>query len=159
MGTEDTFNGAMAAMSFFMAYINMVGEEIGMDRALSLWTKMGETMGDMQGKMMKEQAGSQELDAKTVWSMVKAVPESLGIMSEIVEEGPQEVVVKVDKCPIYTAAQMMGFDPKTIETMCLTGSARVMDGATKGLNPNLGYELRKFRSSADDFCEEAIVKS
>jgi hypothetical protein len=33
-----------------------------------------------------------------------------------------------------------------------------MDTVIKQLNPNLGHQLRKSRSSADDFCEEAIAQ-
>jgi hypothetical protein len=158
MGTEDTLNGATAAMTLFNAYMGTVAEEIGMDRAGSLFTKMCENMGAMQGKMMKEQTGTEEIDTKTAWSLVKNVPESLGISSEVVEESPQEVVVKLGKCPIYSSAEMLGMDAETIETMCRTGSAKLMDTVVKQLNPNLSHQLRKFRSSADDFCEEAIIK-
>ena len=75
----------------------------------------------------------------------------------MIEESLQEVVVKLSKCPVYTAAQMLGLDSETIETMCRNGSAQLMHTATKELNPNLSYQLRKFRSGPDDFCEEAIV--
>jgi hypothetical protein len=155
MGMEDTYNGATAAMTFFNAYIKTVADEIGLDRAVNLFSNMCETMGAIQGKMMKKQAGTEEIDAKTAWSLVKAVPEGIGISSEVMEESSQEVVVKLSKCPVYTAGQMIGLD---IETMCRNGSARLMHAATKELNPNLSYQLRKFRSGSDDFCEEAIVQ-
>jgi hypothetical protein len=158
MAIEDTYSGARAAMTFFNAYINTVAEEIGMDRALNLLTKMCETSGAKQGKMMKEKAGTGEIDAKAAWSLVKAVPEGIGISSEVVEESTQEVVIKLGKCPLYSAAQMLGLDVKTIENMCRSGSARLMDTMVKQLNPNLSHQLRKFRTEAEDFCEEAIVQ-
>jgi len=154
---EDTFNGALSAMMFYNGYINTVAEELGMDRALSLTTKMCETMGVMQGQMMKEQAGDKEMDPKAAWELIKTVPESLGISMEVIEESPQMIVTKVGKCPIYTAAQMLGMDGKAIENLCRSGAARFMDTVTKQLNPNLSHQLRKFRSSPDDFCEEAVV--
>ena len=40
---------------------------------------MCETAGAMQGQMMKEQAGREEFDVKAAYSVVKAVPEGLGI--------------------------------------------------------------------------------
>ena len=43
MGTEDTLNGATAAMTLFNAYMGTVAEEIGMDRATGLFTKMCES--------------------------------------------------------------------------------------------------------------------
>jgi hypothetical protein len=159
MGIEDTYHGATAAMTFFNAYINTVAEEIGMEQAVNLLTKMCETTGAMQGKMMKEKAGAEEIDARTAWSMVKAIPEGIGISSEVAVAGPQEVVVKLGKCPLYTAGSMLGLDNSTIEHMCRSGAARLMETVTKQLNPNLSYQLRKFRSGADDFCEEAIVQT
>ena len=50
MGMEDVFNGAKSAMTFYDAYLKTVAEEIGMDQAVSLHTKMFETMGEMQGQ-------------------------------------------------------------------------------------------------------------
>jgi hypothetical protein len=158
MGMEDVFNGATSAMTFYDAYLKTVAEEIGMDRALSLHTKMFETMGTMQGKMIKEQSGTEEIDTKAAWSLAKSAPESLGISMEVLEESPRSVVFKVGKCPIYDAAQTMGVDAETIETLCRSGPVRFMDAMTKQLNPNFSYKLQRFRSGPDDFCEEVIVQ-
>ena len=158
MGIEDTYNGAVSAMTFFNAYIQTVAEEIGMDKAVGLYTKMCENMGAMQGEMLKEKAGQEEIDAKAAWSLVKAIPEGIGISSEIISESPQEVVVKLDRCPVFSAGLMLGLDADAIETMCRNGSAKLMHTCTRQLNPNLNYQLRKFRTGPDDFCEEAIVQ-
>lgn len=158
MAIEDTYNGATAAMTFMNAYIKMVAEEIGMDKALGLLTKMCESMGTMQGKILKEKAGAEEFDVKAAWSLVKSVPVGIGIGAEVIKESQQEIVIKAGRCPLYSAGQMLGFDNQTMEMMCRKGSARLMDTMTKELNPNLRYELRKFRSGADDFCEEAIIQ-
>lgn len=128
-----------------------------MDRALALHTRMLETMGTMQGKMMKEQAGIQDLDAKVAYSLVRGVPESLGLAFEVVEENPASVRFKCPRCSVYEGWQMTGLDEQTRETMCRAGAIRFMDSVVKQLNPNLNYQLAKFRSSADDFCEEQIV--
>jgi len=158
MGMEDVFNGAKSAMTFYDAYLKTVAEEIGMERALSLHTKMFETMGTMQGEMIKEQSGTEKIDIKASWSMAKSAPESLGINMEVLEESPRSVVFKVGKCPIYDAAQTMGVDAETIETLCRSGPVRFMDTMTKQLNPNFSYKLQRFRSGPDDFCEEVIVQ-
>lgn len=158
MTIEDTYSGATSAMTFMNAYIKTVAEEIGMDRAVSLLTKMCESMGAMQGKMLKEKAGAEELDAVAAWSLVKTVPEGIGIGAEVIKESPNEIVFKTGRCPLYSAGQMLGLDNNTIETMCRSGAARLMDTITKELNPNLSYQLRKFRSGEDDFCEEAIIQ-
>ena len=61
MSREDTFNGATAGLMHKYAYMNTVAQEIGWDRARALYTKMGEEMGAVQGKMIKEQAGVEEI--------------------------------------------------------------------------------------------------
>jgi hypothetical protein len=158
MAVEDTFNGARNAFSFVFAYINTVGQEIGMERAIALDTKMCETMGAVQGKMLKEQAGVEEVDAQTAAALAgKLIEEAFGIKSEVAETSPQRVVTRIGRCPLYEAAQMLGTDAAVIEALCRAGAIRNMDSITKQLNPDLSYQLSKFRSSADDFCEEVIV--
>ena len=141
MGMEDVFNGAKSAMTFYGAYLKTVADEIGMEQALSLHTKMFETMGTMQGEMAKEQSGTEEIDTKAAFSLDKSAPESLGISVEVIEESPQSTTFKVGKCPIYESAQMMGMDAETIETLCRSGPLRFLDAMTKQLNPNLSYKL------------------
>jgi len=154
---EDTFNGAKTAFTMFNAYLNTVAQEIGMERALALQTKMCEAMGAAQGKMMKEQAGIEDPDAKAAYPLCRNVVESFGISPEVMEESPQRVVLKTGRCPIYEAAQMVGMDHETIEAMCRTSSLRFMDAVVKQLNPGLNYRLREFRSGPDGFCEEEIL--
>jgi hypothetical protein len=43
------------------------------------------------------------------------------------------------------------------EAISLASSIRFMDSLAKQFNPDLSYQLEKFRSAADDYCEEAIV--
>ena len=157
MAIEDTFNGAKNAQTFFYAYFNAVAQEIGMERALALNTKMAEVMGANMGKMIKEQSGVEEFDPKAAALQVINMAEGLGNILEVIEESPQKVVIKCGKCPSYEAAQLAGLDAKTIEAECRAGALRVLDTMVKQLNPDLNYKLTKFRSASDDFCEEEIV--
>ncbi len=158
MEIEDTFNGAKNAFTDFFAYFNTVAQEIGMERALALRTKMVESAGADWGKMIKEQYGVEEFDAREAAALIwNSNKESFGISSEVVEESTQKVVFEVGRCPLYEAAIMVGLDAETIEAMCRAGALRSMDRRVKQLNPNLNFKLRKFRSAADDFCEEEIV--
>jgi hypothetical protein len=106
---------------------------------------------------MKQQAGAKEIDAKIAWSLLKTIPEELGLNFQIIEESPKRVVVRAGRCSIYEAAQALGIDNKSIETMCKFSSNRFDASLVKQLNPSLSYRVRKFRSSADDFCEEEIT--
>lgn len=157
MAIEDTFNGAKNAYTGFFAYLNTVAREIGKERAVALQTKTDEAMGAKTGKTIKEQAGVEEFDAKTAASLANNFTEGFGVILEVVEESPQKVVIHVGKCPLYEAAQVLGMDAETIEAGCRAGALKFLDTMVKQLNPNLNYRLRKFRSAADDFCEEEIV--
>jgi hypothetical protein len=157
MAIEDTFSGAKNAFVLHQAFVNTVAQEIGRERASALETKMCETMGALQGKMAKEQAGVEEFDAKAAHLVCDQVVGGLGLTAEVIEESPREVVVKAGRCPIFEAAQMVGQDVQTSEAACRAGAVRFMDTLVKQLNPNLRYELRKYRSAPEEACVEAIV--
>lgn len=159
MANNEVFDAAKAAFTFHNAYLNTVGQVIGMDKAIELESRMCETMGAVQGKEILEQSDIKDFDAKMAYSVAKAVPESLGIFGELLEESPQKVRFKCRECSIYEGAKMAGLDDKTLENTCRKGSIRYMDNLVKQLNPNLSYKLTKFRSSADDSCEEEITLS
>jgi len=155
MSAEDTFNGAKNAFSFLGVYMNNTAQEIGMERALALCTKTNEALGIGLGKMRKEQAGDTVIDAQTAHSLVRG-DESLGGVTEVLEESPTLVRFKCMRCPAYEGAQMAGLDQGVIESMCRNGAIAGMDAAVKQLNPRLSYQLIRYRSGADDFCEEQI---
>lgn len=158
MANKDTFSGAKAAFTMFDAYVNTVAQDIGMERAIGLLTKTWEKIEAMQGKRMKEQSGINEVDAKKAWSLLKTpLAQSYGIIVKMAEETPKKAVGRVGKCPIYEAAQALGMDAATIEARCRASSIIGMDAVVKQLNPALSLRLKKFRSAADDFCEEEVV--
>ena len=66
-------------------------------------------------------------------------------------------MTKVGKSPIYESAQALGMDTKAIEASCRASCIKYMDAIAKQLNPNLSYQLTKFRSAADGYCEEVVV--
>ena len=157
MSPGEALNAATRAFTMFNAYVQAVGQEIGQERAVGLVSKTFENMGVQQTRMMKQQSGIEEFDAKTAFSLLSNVPKTIGIQMEFVEESPQKVVAKSRKCPIYEAAHAMGIDHATIEHMCRSGPGRFMDVAARQLNPGLSYRLKKFKSGPDDFCEEEMV--
>jgi hypothetical protein len=160
MAMEDKFDGAKTAFGFYFAYLNAVAQEMGMEKATALSSKVFETMGTMQGRMIKEQAGAREFDAKGAGMQASdVIAEAIGIRSEMIEGTPQKAVMKCGRCPVYEAAQMAGLDTKTTETLCRGSSLKFMDAMVKQLNPNLSYKLKKSRSTADDFCEEEVALS
>ena len=158
MAIEDTFNGAKSGLTFLNAYINTVAEAIGEKQAHALETTTCQALGTAQGMMIKEQIGIDKFDLKTSSQVLQnLIEEGFGIHSEVIEETPQKIKINVGRCPVYESMQALGMDGKAIEASCRGGSLGFMDAVAKQLNPDLGYELVKFRSSADDYCEEAVV--
>lgn len=158
MSTTDTLRGATNAFTFVFAYINTVGQEIGMEKAIALDAEMCAMMGAAQGQAIKAQAGLDEIDLATAATLADAsIEEGLGITSEVIEKSAQHVVSRVGRCPLYEAGQAVGMDNATIEAMCRAGALRYMDTMVKQWNPNLSYRLREFRSSAEGHCIEEVV--
>lgn len=157
MTIENTFNGAKSGLIFMHAYLNQIADEIGMEKALALDTKTCQALGTAQGMMIKDQAGAEEVDVKTAEKLLTdMIEESFGIASEVVEKNQNMITCKVGRCPIYEAGEMLGMDNNAIEAGCRAGAITFMDSAAKQLNPNISYKLTKFRSSADDYCEESV---
>ena len=122
MAIEDTFNGAKNAFVFHQAFVNTVAEDIGIERVTALTTKMGEALGVVQGGMAKaqaEQAGMKDFDATAAHLVCNQPVAGLGITTEVTEQGAQEVVYQVGRCPIFEAAQLMGQDIQTSEAGCV----------------------------------------
>jgi hypothetical protein len=157
MATKEAFAGAKTGFTFLNAFVGAVAQEIGMERTLGIITKMSENFGTMRGKMIKQKAGAKEINAKTAWSLMKPVVDDIVLNFETVEESPSKVVIRSGRCAVYEAAQALGIDGKTVEAVCRAGGNRMDDVLVKQLNPNLSFRLRKFRSSADDFCDEEVV--
>ena len=114
MAIKDNFDGAKNAYTYYFAYLNTVAQEIGMEKAVDLQSKMCESMGSTGGKIIKKQAGIEDFDAKAAASLAEEYIRAIGISSEVIEESPQKVVFNICKCPIHEACQMAGMDSESI---------------------------------------------
>jgi len=154
---EDVFNGAMAGFVFFDGFYSEVVEEIGEEKTLSLMDKMGMSLGKMQGKMLKSQARRDKIRIVTpsiARSLIGSIFAGLGMETEIIKDTPEKISLDVKRCPAYEAGKLMGLAD---ENLCRHSAVKFMDTVVKQLNPNLSYELKKFRTSSDDCCREVIV--
>lgn len=108
--------------------------------------------------MLKLEADVAEFNARAAATLAQnLIEERFGMLSEIIEDKPDQVAFQIRMCPVYQAARQIGLDKDTIEALCHAGPLRYMDALVKELDPRLSYRLRKFRSQADGTCEEAIV--
>ena len=160
MASGDTFSGAKNAFTYMFAYLNTVGEDTGMNRALALYTKTCEAMGAAQGMAIREQSGIEAISLQAATPLIdRFLEDGLGITSQALEEDAQKRLFKVGRCPLYEAAEALGMDNASIEALCHSGALRFMDTLAKQLNPAFSYQLREFRSSAEDSCMEGMFLS
>jgi hypothetical protein len=64
MAIEDNLNAATSAYAIYDAYMNTVAQEMGMEKALALHTKTCETVGPLQGQMLKGQSKIKDFDGR-----------------------------------------------------------------------------------------------
>ncbi|NVM19756.1 MAG: L-2-amino-thiazoline-4-carboxylic acid hydrolase [Candidatus Lokiarchaeota archaeon] len=153
---EDTFDGAKNAFIILDAFINTVIKEVGENKAYDMMGETCQNIGAVRGKMAKSQARREkikDMNPSNAALLASDAIKGFGIASEILKESDDKVNLGVKKCPVYEAAKMMGLDP---EPFCRSSSLPFMNSLVKELNPNLQYELEKFRIGQDDFCEESI---
>ena len=158
MSVTDTFRGAKSGLAFLFAYQNAVAQAIGAERAMALNTAMVQSFGATQGRELRKRLDIEEIPPKMAGSLAgEFLEQSLGIRTEAAEGNAERAVIKVGRCPIYEAAQALGMEHEAIEALCRAGSIPYMDALIKQLNPDLDYDLRQFRPSADGSCLERIV--
>lgn len=158
MSHEDKRQGAANVFGLYYAYLNNIGQEIGIDKAEEIGSQLFKMNGSARGQAIKAISEMDEFTAEGAAAAArKSILEDFGIVSNSIEESPQRVVVKCETCPVYNGARMAGMDSGSIEAHCRSASIGYMDALVKELNPRLKYRLRKFRTSEEDTCEEEIV--
>jgi len=153
MGSKDALNAATSAYSTYGGLFKEVVKEVGMEKALALLTKQGESSGAKMAGMVKKKLGTKELDMKTFADVIKQMPDE-GWTYEM-EETPTSIVMKVDKCAFYEGLKMAELDDKTIKTIC----TRMVDGMNDSIKKQFSkVQIKvKFRTSPDSFCTEEFV--
>lgn len=158
MPAQDTLRGATNGLTFLQAYIDRASREVGQEKAMAMEAEVCRSLGRAQGRRIKERVAAEELDLTTVQKLLAyTIDEAFGIHSELVEASPHAMRVRCGRCPVFDSAEALGADAETIEAACRMTSIAYMDAMTRELNPRFRYELRRFRSGADDTCEEVVV--
>jgi hypothetical protein len=157
VGVEDFFEAAKNVWTFFITYRAGLVDAVGTEQALAWDNKIHEIVGTNMGQTLKEQAGGKDLNIQEATELVKGFLGSIGVSFQVLEESPTMVRFKQSQCAVYEGSRRAGLDELPIETMCRYGPVKFMGALVKQLNPNLNYQLIKYRSAPDDFCEEAIV--
>jgi hypothetical protein len=149
MAREDAFNAAKATSTLLGGFFKDVANEIGLEKALSLYAKHGEVVGAMMARAVKERLGDKEFDMKTLASVASGLYQICGYTFEL-EETPTSIKVKCFQCPFYEGFKNAGLDDQTIEAAC-NQSVAVQLAELKKAFPQLSGRL-KFRSAPDQPC-------
>jgi len=124
-------------------------------KTLALHKKAHESMGIKTGQMIKEQMGDTEFNLKTLAKVLRKGNMSIGIDCEMMET-PQSLVLRNSRCPMYDGYRMGGLNDETAETLCQVGAPAKLGSTLRQLNPEVMYQLNRYRDKPDGRCEEEI---
>ncbi len=151
MASEDAFNAAMSSFSMYGGLLKDVAAEFGMDRALDLHAKQGETFGTGLAGMLRDHQGDGHLKIETLTAVFSEVGEGFGLSPEV-EETPTKVSFTHHRCPIYDGLKMAGWNHEEIKAAC-EGMVGSEIAALKEAYPQLSGCVT-FRASSDEPCVE-----
>jgi predicted ArsR family transcriptional regulator len=115
MTKQDAFNAAQFAYTTYDAMWAAMAQQMGKEQALALERSALESLGAAQGQMLKEQAGVDDVDVQTAYSLLTAAIATLGFETEVLETSSECVTFNTGPCPIYEAGRSLGWDHETIE--------------------------------------------
>lgn len=153
MLSENVFVGAKNAFIFELNFLKSLAKEIGMEKALSINRRSAEEIGKMQGELLKEQINQDQINLFLAYSLLKIVPENIGIDISVEEETDDVMKLRMKSCPIYEAAMMLRLDPKQV---CNNSTIRFMKTVAKELEPKLKFKVTQYRTDLEDFCKAEI---
>ncbi len=153
MAREDAFNAAKATSTVLGGFFKDVANEIGLEKALSLYAKQGEVFGAMTARTVKERLGDKEFDMKTFASVLSGFFQMCGFTYEL-EDTPTSIKASQFQCPFYEGFKSAGLDDQTIEALCSRMGALELAEYKKAF-PQLSGRL-KIRSAPDQPCTEEL---
>ena len=151
MASQDVYNASKGSFAMYGGLLKSVAEEFGLEKALELHSKQGESFGTGFAEALKQPLGDEDLDIETLYSVMKSMLEGFGIDAEI-ESGPRAMSIKITDCPIYDGCREAGIDHETIGKMC-HGMASTEYAKIREFFPNFDASV-KFKDSPEDYCLE-----
>lgn len=152
--SDQLFKSVRSVYIALAAYVNKVGQEIGIEKAMELLSNSFAEVGTYQGKKLKKLADKEKLNADEAYELMKVVPKSMGINFMIPQKDSNNVITRLDKCPVYECAKVVGLD---IGTFCNNSAIPYFNAIAKQLNIDLEFNRNKVKTSESDFCEEQLT--
>lgn len=157
---SDVFKGAETAYMSCCSYLNKLIETLGAEKAFALMTETDTARGIKVGQELRQSLGGKDLNVHDTLNTIVTMAKDIGGIDTIIEETEDHAitVTAMGKCPIYEAGKKIGMDDERIEAICRASSAVFLDQVVQQLNPELTYQVRKFRSEEDGGCVEEILR-
>ncbi len=154
MGSEVAFNAAKGAYGMYGALLKDIAQEVGMERALAIHARRGESYGAKTAGMIKDELGDEEFNMQALASVLSSMTEEGGMIAKV-EATQTSATLEVFKCPIYEGLKMAGWSHEDIEKTCDCTAAAEASELQKSY-PQLSASL-KFRSAPDLSCVEEFL--
>ncbi|MFW9773808.1 MAG: hypothetical protein ACFFFB_15265 [Candidatus Heimdallarchaeota archaeon] len=151
---DKLYKSSRANLIAFAEFVAKTSQKIGTNEASKLLRETFEASGKYQGLKLKSQSEASYIDAEEAYSLIKIIPENIGIAWEILEDSPDRIIIKVNRSPFYDACKVAGINP---EQFYIDSAIVFMDTIVQHLNPEFQYELLTFKFSDAGFCEEQIT--
>jgi len=148
MVSKDAYDAAKSMAGMLGTLVKVTIQEVDKEKTLELLGKVGESLGAVYADLFKEP------DLNKVATKIEEMNASSGFSSKV-EVKANKIFNNVYRCPVYDGILGVGFDHEAIKAICQS----LVKGENTGLrrvNPKATTTLRKFRKSADDFCQEVF---
>jgi hypothetical protein len=154
---EEVFQATKKVFGLYGAFFDVVAQEMGIEKALSLHVRAHETLGIKAGKALCEVVGTAGCDIHKLGAILRESNLSIGIESELKHADATSAVFHNLQCPLYEGYRMGGLDEHTAEVLCQLGAPAKLGSTLRQLNPNLTHRITRYRTRLDEPCEEEIT--
>ena len=151
MGKKDVHNGMASGISILGLYFKSAADNLGQEKALDLYEKVGESFGAGNAQSWKEKFQGRTPTTKELRDTLSSMYKGMGFEFSI-RAGKQKVTNKISRCPFYDGLALAGLDHETIHSMCVRAS-RGEERALKAAFPELDV-FAEPRGYPDGVCIE-----
>ena len=152
---EQEYSAATKVFALYGALFNEIVKEVGEGKALTLHKNAHEHIGVKTGIQIRENMGDIEYDLETLTKVLQKGNQGIGIDCQMVK-GPDSLLLRNLRCPMYDGYRMGGLDNGMAETLCQVGAPAKLWTTLKQLNPGVEYKLNHYRAKPEERCEEEI---
>lgn len=157
MARQEDTTGVHRAYAVLFAYIIATIEELGSEKAFTVLSKVVEERGKADGRALIRRLGIQGTDLDAGLTVYSAFLTDGGIPHRV-EKTKDKALIRISQCPMYTAYYSSGLACDwLVEAMCKNVALPLVTSVLKQVNPQFKAEIRRFKTSSEDYCLEELV--